>query len=73
MTVQQVDNFSLFTVIGYYEIFGCTNLKFYEMELSSIAKGNKQKIGGLETGEAQMQFMSKANDEQMIAMLGIKT
>nr|WP_314839840.1 TraB/GumN family protein [uncultured Flavobacterium sp.] len=72
MTVQQVDNFSLFTVMSLITMksFGCTNLKFYEMELSSIAKAGNKKLGGLETGEAQMQFMGKAyNDDQMIAML----
>ncbi len=72
MTIQQVDNFSMLTVMSLISMksFGCENLKFYEMELIGLAKESKKSIGGLETIEAQIQFLNKAySDDEMIAML----
>lgn len=72
MTIQQVDNFSMLTVLSLISMksFGCENLKFYEMEFIGLAKESKKSIGGLETIEAQIQFLNKAySDDEMIAML----
>jgi uncharacterized protein YbaP (TraB family) len=72
MTIQQVDNFSMLTVMSLISMksFGCEDLKFYEMELIGLAKELKKSIGGLETIEAQIQFLNKAySDDEMIAML----
>lgn len=72
MTIQQVDNFSMLTVMSLISMksFGCENLKFYEMEFIGLAKESKKSIGGLETIEAQIQFLNKAySDDEMITML----
>ena len=72
MTIQQVDNYSMLTVLSLISMksFGCENLKFYEMEFIGLAKESKKSIGGLETIEAQIQFLNKAySDDEMIAML----
>lgn len=72
MTIQQVDSFSMLTVLSLISMksFGCENLKFYEMEFIGLAKESKKNIGGLETIEAQIQFLNKAySDDEMIAML----
>ncbi|HEY4628802.1 MAG TPA: TraB/GumN family protein [Flavobacterium sp.] len=72
MTIQQVDSFSMLTVLSLISMksFGCENLKFYEMEFIGLAKESKKSIGGLETIEAQIQFLNKAySDDEMIAML----
>ena len=72
MTIQQVDNYSMLTVLSLISMksFGCENLKFYEMEFIGLAKESKKNIGGLETVEAQIQFLNKAySDDEMIAML----
>lgn len=72
MTIQQVDNFSMLTVLSLISMksFGCENLKVYEMEFIGLAKESKKKMGGLETIEAQIQFLNKAySNDEMIAML----
>ena len=72
MTIQQVDNYSMLTVLSLISMksFGCENLKFYEMEFIGLAKESKKSIGGLETMEAQIHFLNKAySDDEMIAML----
>ena len=72
MTIQQVDNYSMLTVLSLISMksFGCENLKFYEMEFIGLAKESKKSIGGLETIEAQIQFLNKAySADDMIAML----
>lgn len=72
MTIQQVDNYSMLTVLSLISMksFGCENLKFYEMEFIGLAKESKKSIGGLETIEAQIHFLNKAySDDEMIAML----
>ena len=72
MTIRQVDNYSMLTVLSLISMksFGCENLKFYEMEFIGLAKKSKKSIGGLETVEAQIQFLNKAySDDEKIAML----
>jgi hypothetical protein len=49
---------------GYLKSFGC--LKFYEMELSSIAKAGNKKIGGLETGEERKSLDSNTDKPIMM-------
>ncbi len=67
MSVQQVDSFSLLTVLSLISIksFGCTDLKFYEMEFSGLAKEKNITISGLETVKAQFEILENAysNDE----------
>ena len=67
MSVQQIDNFSLLTVLSLISMksFGCTDLKFYEMEFSGLAKEKKISISGLETVKTQFEILENAysNDE----------
>lgn len=67
MSVQQVDNFSLLTVLSLISIksFGCIDLKFYEMEFSDLAKKRNMGISGLETVKSQFEILENAysNDE----------
>lgn len=72
MTVQQVDSFSLLTVMSLISMksFGCTDLKFYEMEFIGQAKNRNIEIGGLETVKEQFGILENAySNEEMIAML----
>lgn len=72
MTVQQVDSFSLLTVMSLISMksFGCTDLKFYEMEFIGQAKNRNVEIGGLETVKEQFGILENAySNEEMIAML----
>lgn len=67
--VSQVDNYSIITVMSLLEVksFGCENLKVYEMELATQAKEDKKNIIGLETVQAQMDFLNKSySDAQML-------
>ncbi len=68
MSVKQVDNYALTTVMSFLSMksFGCENLKFYEMELMAKAKENKIDIIGLETAKAQMEFFSQAYTEDQL-------
>ncbi|AWK07344.1 TraB/GumN family protein [Flavobacterium crocinum] len=67
MSVQQIDNFSLLTVLSLISVksFGCTDLKFYEMEFSGLAKERNIAVLGLETVKAQFEILENAysNDE----------
>lgn len=72
MTIQQVDSFSLFTVMSLISMksFGCNDLKFYEMSFIETAKQRKLKIAGLETVKEQMNMFENAySDTEMIKML----
>ncbi|MWB93627.1 TraB/GumN family protein [Flavobacterium sp. GA093] len=72
LTVQQVDSFSLFTVMSLITMktFGCTDLKFYEMGFIEKAKERSLPVAGLETVKEQMGVFAKAyTDTEMIAML----
>jgi len=67
MGVQQVDSFSLLTVLSLISMksFGCAHLKFYEMEFSEAAKKRNVSIYGLETVKSQFEILENAysNDE----------
>ncbi|MDR7211208.1 TraB/GumN family protein [Flavobacterium piscis] len=72
MTIQQVDSFSLFTVMSLISMktFGCNDLKFYEMNFIETAKQRNIPISGLETVKDQMEAFRKGySDTEMIAML----
>lgn len=72
MTVQQVDGFSLLTVMSLISIktFGCMDLKFYEMEFIEQAKKRNIEIGGLESVKQQFAILENAyTDDEMIEML----
>ncbi|RUT69726.1 TraB/GumN family protein [Flavobacterium cupreum] len=72
MTVQQVDAFSLMTVMSLISMksFGCNDLKLYEMEFIESAKKKNLKVSGLETIKSQFESFANAYaDDEMIAML----
>jgi len=72
MTIQQVDSFSLFTVMSLISMksFGCNDLKFYEMNFIETAKQRNLPISGLETVKLQMEAFGKGySDTEMIAIL----
>jgi uncharacterized protein YbaP (TraB family) len=72
MTVQQVDSFSLMTVMSLISMktFGCTDLKFYEMDFIENAKKRNEEIMGLETVKSQFKTLEDAySDLEMITML----
>lgn len=73
MTVQQVDNFSLMTVMSLISMktFGCADIKLYEMEFIEMAKKRNSQIGGLETVKSQLSILGNAyTNDEMIKMLG---
>ncbi|KLT69484.1 TraB/GumN family protein [Flavobacterium sp. ABG] len=72
MTIQQVDSFSLLTVMSLISMksFGCTDLKFYELNFIEMAKKRQIEVGGLETVKSQCESFENAySDVEMIAML----
>lgn len=72
MTVQQVDSFSLMTVLSLLSMksFGCADLKFYEMEFSETAKSRGIAIAGLESIKSQFEILEKAySNDEMLALL----
>lgn len=72
LTVQQVDNFKLFTIMSLISMksFGCNDLKFYEMNFIETAKQRKLPIIGLETVKLQMEAFAKSyTDTEMIDAL----
>ncbi len=72
MTIQQVDAFSLVTVMSLISMktFGCNDLKFYEMDFIEKAKAKNKEIAGLETVKSQFKSLEDAySDNEMIAML----
>ncbi|WJS95582.1 TraB/GumN family protein [Flavobacterium johnsoniae] len=72
MTVQQVDSFSLMTVMSLISMktFGCTDMKLYEMEFIEMAKKRNIQIGGLETVKSQLDILGNAyTNDEMIKML----
>jgi uncharacterized protein YbaP (TraB family) len=72
MTIQQVDAFSLVTVMSLIAMktFGCDDLKFYEMDFIEKAKAKNIEIAGLETVKSQFKSLDDAySDSEMIAML----
>lgn len=76
MAVQQVDSFSLMTVMSLISMksFGCTDLKFYEMEFIGQAKKRNIEIGGLETVKSQFAILENAySNDEMINLLNEST
>ena len=76
MNVQQVDSFSLMTVMSLISMksFGCTDMKLYEMEFIEQAKKRNIEIGGLETVKSQLaMFDSAYSNDEMITMLSEST
>ncbi|PIF31883.1 hypothetical protein CLU81_2391 [Flavobacterium sp. 9] len=72
MTIQQVDAFSLVTVMSLISMktFGCNDLKFYEMDFIEKTKAKNMEIAGLETVKSQFKSLNDAySDSEMIAML----
>ncbi|MTH18040.1 TraB/GumN family protein [Flavobacterium sp. LC2016-01] len=72
MTVQQVDNFSLMTVMSLISMksFGCADIKLYEMEFIEMAKKRNIQIDGLETVKSQISIFENAyTNDEMITML----
>lgn len=72
MSVQQVDSFSLLTVLSLISIksFGCLDLKFYEMELSDAAKKRNISIAGLEPVKTQFEILENAySNDEMLTLL----
>ena len=72
MTVKQVDSFSLLTVMSLISMktFGCTDLKFYEMEFIEHAEKKNIEIGGLESVKDQFVILENAyTNDEIIAML----
>lgn len=72
LTIQQLDNFKLFTIMSVISMksFGCNDLKFYEMNFIETAKQRKLPIIGLETVKLQMEAFGKSyTDTEMIDSL----
>lgn len=72
MNIQQLDSFSLMTVMSLITVktFGCTDLKFYEMEFIDQAKKRNIEIGGLETVKSQFSILENAySNDEMIGLL----
>lgn len=72
MTIQQVDSFSLLTIMSLISMksFGCPDLKFYEMEFIEMAKKRQLEVAGLETVKFQFKSFENAYpDSEMINML----
>lgn len=76
MTVQQVDSFNMLTVLSLISMksFGCTDLKFYEMEFSTMAKNKNVTVMGLETVKAQFDILENAySTDEILKLLGEST
>ncbi len=72
MTIAQVDNYSLVTVMSLIvaKAFGCADLKFYEMDFIEKAKEHKISVNGLETMDSQLETLKNAyTNSEMIGML----
>jgi uncharacterized protein YbaP (TraB family) len=71
-SLAQVDNYTLETVMSllFAKSFGCTDLKFYEMEFVGKAKESSKPIVGLEKAIEQMDILNKSfTDDEMISYL----
>ena len=72
MSVSQVDNFTMQTILSLVSIktFGCQNLKLYEMEFIEQAKNKNLPIEGLEKVSEQLETLSKSfSDDEMLSYL----
>ncbi|WP_281322904.1 TraB/GumN family protein [Flavobacterium aestivum] len=71
-TLAQVDSYTLETVMSllFMKSFGCTDLKFYEMEFVSKAKESSKPVVGLEKAIEQVEMLCKSfTDDEMISYL----
>ncbi|MBF4472661.1 TraB/GumN family protein [Flavobacterium sp. HJJ] len=72
LTLAQVDSYTLETVMSllFMKSFGCTDLKFYEMEFLAKAKESNKPIVGLEKATVQLDILSKSfTEDELIAYL----
>ncbi len=72
MTLDQVKNYTLATVMGLITMksFGCTNIKSYEVEFIAKAKETNMKVIGLEKAKEQLDFINNAyTNQEMIDLL----
>jgi uncharacterized protein len=72
MSISQVDNFTMQTIMSLVTIktFGCANFKLYEMELIVKAKEKQMPVVGLEKMKEQIEYLSKSfTDDEMIHYL----
>lgn len=72
LTLEQLDSYSLFTVMSLLSMqsFGCSNLKFYEMEFIAKAKERNIPVIGLETAQSQVDMANNAfTPDEMISYL----
>jgi hypothetical protein len=72
MTIQQADSFSLLTIMSLISMksFGCTDLKFYEMNFIEMAKKRQLEVAGFETVKFQFKSFENAyTDSEIIDML----
>jgi uncharacterized protein YbaP (TraB family) len=72
MTIQQVNSFSLVSVMSliFMKSYGCPDLKVYELEFIDQAKKRHIEVGGLETVKYQFEVLEKAyTNDEMIVML----
>lgn len=72
MNVQQVNNFSLTSVMSliFMKSYPCTDLKIYELEFIELAKKRNLEVAGLETVKSQLGTLDDAyTNDEMISML----
>ena len=73
ISVEQVNSYSLSAVMSLLSMksFGCTDLKFYEMEFMADFKKRNLEVVGLELIKSQLSSLEKAyTNEEMLKMLG---
>lgn len=69
-TLAQLDSYTLETVMSllFMKSFGCSDLKFYEMEFMAKANESKKPIVGLEQVAEQVEFLNQSfTDDELIA------
>ena len=72
LTLAQVDSYTLETIMSllFMKSFGCSDLKFYEMEFLAKAKESNKSVVGLEKAVEQLDILSKSfTDDELIAYL----
>ena len=73
ISVEQVNSYSLSAVMSLLSMksFGCTDLKFYEIEFMADFKKRNLEVVGLELIKSQLSSLEKAyTKEEMLKMLG---
>lgn len=73
ISVEQVNSYSLSAVMSLLSMksFGCTDLKFYEIEFMADFKKRNLEVVGLELIKSQLSSLEKAyTNEEMLKMLG---